>query len=903
MATVTVTLRFLQQQLPDTNFGYRITNNGIPITYNSGVNNVGKSFENISVENTGRINVSTTGNTDVTSFSLVTSGFDGIVNSVVIDSSGRYICGGNFTSYNGTPIKRVARINGDGSLDTTFNANLPTSINGMVYSLALMTDGTIVIGGAMTQRVMKVSTTGAQVFFSPSTPAFNGIVWKVLTDSSNNIYVGGSFTTYNGNARGGLVKMTSAGVETGAFVSITFNGTPYDMALDSSNKLVVVGSFLSVTNNGTNYSRVGLVRFTTSGNVDTSFNVGTAFTNLGGGAVPKTYSVAITSGGLIYVGGLFSYYNGVLRNSIVRILSTGDIDTSFTPGTGFAGGSNPVVYSVKTSGTDIICGGSFTSYNSTPANNIIKLNSTGGIPSSWNTLFGYNNTVKSIAVNSSIFAAVGDYTTHDIGAAQSLSTVPIGATGVGTGSTTTQTFVYNNLTTYNTNANIAYSNTSDKIVVTYTYTSGATIVIDNITDIDGYLEITVSDNNLAISPTIVMAKSPHIVTVPLTGTTNSCNFQFRMYTGDFNSDYPITANYSYTKQKIRFDQDVFMIDMAPLTKTFLATDLDKYIAPAASVSTQNVTNDVGLTETTWVSCVATTYAGTATTSTRSFKYLAIDGFGYTSEGVNPQPPKVLMTADVSDIWEKGTQRIYFNLDGLQSIGVLTPELIAADQADPESEDPSPGQSLEDLYPDGILDIPFDGSVEQSDEYIQSLRVNPTLSTQWVEYIFVYSGNRRYKKRFYIVSECKYDVKEVFFKNKYGFLQTMPFFKRNSKEISIETKTYERSTLTRTGTFDPRKHNTVTYLLDGKESYTLNSGFVSEYMNDVYQELILSDEIYLNDGDALPRVNSHSITRPNILIKPIVIKDKRWERKTVLNDKVINYTLKVEVGQNIINKIR
>ena len=48
-------------------------------------------------------------------------GADNGVYTTSIQSDGRIIIGGDFSTYNGTARNRIARINADGTLDATFN--------------------------------------------------------------------------------------------------------------------------------------------------------------------------------------------------------------------------------------------------------------------------------------------------------------------------------------------------------------------------------------------------------------------------------------------------------------------------------------------------------------------------------------------------------------------------------------------------------------------------------------------------------------------------------------------------------------------------------------------------------------------------------------------------------------
>jgi hypothetical protein len=58
---------------------------------------------------------------------------------------GKVLIGGEFTSVNGTNQNSIARLNADGSLDSSFNPG--TGANGRVFAIALQPDGKVLIGG------------------------------------------------------------------------------------------------------------------------------------------------------------------------------------------------------------------------------------------------------------------------------------------------------------------------------------------------------------------------------------------------------------------------------------------------------------------------------------------------------------------------------------------------------------------------------------------------------------------------------------------------------------------------------------------------------------------------------------------------------------------------------------
>src|SRR6185369_3723545 len=56
---------------------------------------------------------------------------------------------GEFTGFNGTPRRGVARLNDDGSVDTSFDPGV--SVNGPVYAMAVQPNNRVLLGGAFTQ--------------------------------------------------------------------------------------------------------------------------------------------------------------------------------------------------------------------------------------------------------------------------------------------------------------------------------------------------------------------------------------------------------------------------------------------------------------------------------------------------------------------------------------------------------------------------------------------------------------------------------------------------------------------------------------------------------------------------------------------------------------------------------
>jgi hypothetical protein len=78
----------------------------------------------------------------------VGTGFDNIVSTIEIQTDGKILVGGSFTTYNETSSTRIARLNADGTLDSGFSVG--TGFNSTVNTIAIQTGGKILVGGGFT---------------------------------------------------------------------------------------------------------------------------------------------------------------------------------------------------------------------------------------------------------------------------------------------------------------------------------------------------------------------------------------------------------------------------------------------------------------------------------------------------------------------------------------------------------------------------------------------------------------------------------------------------------------------------------------------------------------------------------------------------------------------------------
>jgi hypothetical protein len=140
-----------------------------------------------------------------------------------------------------------------------------------------------------------------------------------------------------------------------------------------------------------------------------------------------------------------------------------------------------------------------------------------------------------------------------------------------------------------------------------------------------------------------------------------------------------------------------------------------------------------------------------------------------------------------------------------------------------------------------------------------------------------------------ISECKYDPYRVTFKNRFGVMEDLWFFKKSIRSISITSERFRSNELPERVSGAGNVRQDREYNKNGKTALTLNSGFVVETLNESFKQLMLSEEVQLYDFK-------------NDIRSSVIIKDSELQFKTSTNDKLINYTIEVEMSNNIIDNI-
>ena len=144
---------------------------------------------------------------------------DNLVRVVAAQPDGKVLIGGDLTVFNTVSRNRLARLNTIGTLDVTFNPG--TGANGPVYALPLQPNGKLVIGGSFhlfntisLSGIGRLLPNGAvDRNFNPGAGA-NSLGEALALQSDGNVVAGGTFTTFNNTAEGRITRLIGSDPQT-----------------------------------------------------------------------------------------------------------------------------------------------------------------------------------------------------------------------------------------------------------------------------------------------------------------------------------------------------------------------------------------------------------------------------------------------------------------------------------------------------------------------------------------------------------------------------------------------------------------------------------------------------------------------------------------------------------------
>ena len=447
--------------------------------------------------------------------------------------------------------------------------------------------------------------------------------------------------------------------------------------------------------------------------------------------------------------------------------------------------------------------------------------------------------------------------------------------------------------------------------------------------------------------TIINTRSPYYFKVH-----NSSLFKAKLQlyiwtgvTGD--KDTSTDLRYTISKQEVGTNNFV-VFELSQLIRDYMETEYNDYATDVLWVdATVTIYNSAG-------SIVQVNSQNTTTTS-----FLAIDGYGYFEDGVNPRStttPMILQDntnvyyydgqdikipvfaeaatitvtlqsqndADidwnvVDDFWETndntwGSGDVAISITDNGNTNQKIQYVIIEDTEDLEDGDTVTFSSLKDsgtttattankLVDSGqnftstvrVGDL-VKNTTDSTTATVTAVDSDTTLSLSADIMVLDDAYQIKYQDDVVItlkkVNECKFSPLNVIFYNKYGALQNMWYFKKSTKDINVKSEKFKNNILDlETGDTAPSyavtKHEEKQFLVNARESVTLNTGFYPESHNEIVRQKMLAELVWADD-------------LTNVL--PINLKSNSLRFKKSVNDKLISYTVQYDYAFDKINNI-
>jgi uncharacterized delta-60 repeat protein len=305
------------------------------------------------------------------------------ITAIAVEREGKIIIGGRLNPGGGEQAG-ILRLSAEGSLDEDFQTTATGLSYPTIYSIGVQPDGKLIFGGDFTtvnneqqSRIARLNSDGTvDSSFQNGAIPFSGRIDAIAVQNDDRVVIGGFFTNVHGSRKTGIARLHADGTLDSSFQTELSPWRNFAairrMAFQADGKLFITGLFTAV--NGV--SRMYIVRLTRDGSLDTTFE--TPHLTFSPFEVPDLDAILVQDDGKVLLQGEFTKVNNVERRNLARLHCDGSLDQSFQPAV--ATGSIALQRDGK-----ILIGGSFTNSNG-GARAIARLNSDGTLDEGFETV-------------------------------------------------------------------------------------------------------------------------------------------------------------------------------------------------------------------------------------------------------------------------------------------------------------------------------------------------------------------------------------------------------------------------------------------------------------------------------------------------------------------------------------
>lgn len=374
--------------------------------------------------------------------------------------------------------------------------------------------------------------------------------------------------------------------------------------------------------------------------------------------------------------------------------------------------------------------------------------------------------------------------------------------------------------------------------------------------------------------TKINVRSPYYVKIPTGGVSAALHYvtlNLFVWTGE-TTDIPGTANYIFTKYEIA-DSNYVVFELSEYIKDFLVTEYGSYS-----------------TDIVWVKYTYSIYnsAGTNIFSGSSGNMLGLDGYTNFEDGVNAELSKQLLQSNTIIYYNEG-QDIVFPI-WAEDLPTIT--LTSDAGANVFWEAVEDFWNLYDVswgYASSPIVITDNGDTDQKIQYI---RITLSEELQDGDVITITSGVGGSTTTITLEEVCepKYTPLNVIFYNKFGALQNIWFFKKSVTTLGTTSESYKANIMNfdSAPTYSTTSPQYQVFNKQGRENIRCSTGFIDEQYNEVIKQLMLSEQVWIDNGTD---------------VLPVAVASNSLEFKTGVNDKLIDYTIEFQYAFDKINSVR
>ncbi|PYJ06938.1 MAG: hypothetical protein DMF06_17050 [Verrucomicrobia bacterium] len=237
-------------------------------------------------------------------------GFNGVVNALATQTNGNLAVGGNFS----LPARSLSQLRPNGSIDSTFAVG--TGADNVIHGAAAYRNGSVIVVGGFTnfngvtrRGVARLNPDGTVDFSFVPVLVTNGIIYTVAMQTNGQVLIGGDFQLNTSAAHYSLARLNTDGsLDTSFRGTNGINGIVFGIGVQSNGKIIVGGTFTTIDG----FIRNRYARLNNNGTLDDTFNPGI-------GANNTVYAISILPDDNILIGGEFTLVNGISRRGIAKI--------------------------------------------------------------------------------------------------------------------------------------------------------------------------------------------------------------------------------------------------------------------------------------------------------------------------------------------------------------------------------------------------------------------------------------------------------------------------------------------------------------------------------------------------------------------------------------------------------